>query len=150
MLICGKVNPPPPEDPNYNGVYFSQKDNMSETARGLKNLPIWVEHDSRTVVGKVLQGWVDPREGSMWALAELNVKDISGAMAASAVEHNRLQDFSLGYSIEVNQSKDGRMNVDKKIVHEVSLVKCGARENCHIFRKEKVSKSDDHNRWKPY
>ena len=55
MLVCGCINPPP-EGAGYNGVYFSDADNMAEKAKALAGTPLWVEHNKKTSIGKVLQG----------------------------------------------------------------------------------------------
>lgn len=139
MLICGRVNPPPPRDPNYKGVYLGANDNFKKKAQSLQNKPIWIEHKKNTEVGRIVNGWVD-NEGSIWALAELDTKVVNGAIAAAAVQRGHLGDFSLGYTVSINQTQDGKYNVGEKNIHEVSLVKVGARENCHIYHKEKLVK----------
>jgi len=140
MLICGQVNPPPPSDPNYNGAYLNEKD-IKEKAANLKNLPLWIEHDKKTEVGRILQGWVDPQAGSMWALAEIDVSNIEGAMAAAAIKHNKLQDFSIGWTVDLEEDKNGHVKISQKVIHEVSLVKEGAQDNCHIYHRECPGKS---------
>jgi hypothetical protein len=90
------VNPPPVSSENYHGVYFSDKDDMATKAKGLKGMPLRVEHDHKVHVGQVLNGWTDA-SGAMWALAEINTGHIKGAMTAAAVEGGHLGEFSLGY-----------------------------------------------------
>ena len=84
MLICGQVNPPP-LGADYNGFYFSESDDVAGKARNLRGTPLRVEHNDKTHVGEVLQGWTDSSTGAMWALAEINTKNLGGAITAAAV-----------------------------------------------------------------
>jgi hypothetical protein len=132
MLICGCINPPPESAVNYNGVYFGKADNMDVKARALKGTPLWVEHNGRAKVGHVLQGWTDPKSGSMWALAEIDVKTFGGSVAAAAVKGGCFGEFSLGYTARVREDKERRKIVDNKEIYELSLVTKGARSGCVI------------------
>ena len=40
MLVCGCINPPP-KGAGYNGVYFSDADNMADKAKALGGTPLW-------------------------------------------------------------------------------------------------------------
>ncbi len=140
MLVCGQVNPPALSS-DYNGVYFGEKDNMEEKAKSLRGLPLQVEHDSGVKVGQVISGWVDKSSGAMWALAEINTERMTGAFTAAAVEKGAFRDFSLGYKAVMNRDpKTGRLNVGSKNIHEVSIVKKGARDGCHIAHRERPNK----------
>ena len=131
MLVCGQVNPPPVSSENYHGVYFSDKDNMEEKARGLRGTPLRVEHDNKVLVGQVLNGWTDAK-GAMWALAEINTGHIRGAMTAAAVQGGQLGEFSLGYVTKMERAANGGVSVHEKRILELSIVKKGARDGCHI------------------
>jgi hypothetical protein len=135
MLVCGQVNPPPIGN-GYNGVYFSENDDLSGKANSLKGTPLRVEHNDKTHVGQVIQGWTDSR-GAMWALAEIDTSNLSGALTAAAVEHGRLGEFSLGYVAKMQKDKfTGKIEVQDKRIIELSIVKKGAREGCTIQAKE--------------
>ena len=133
MLIAGIVNPPPITDPAYAGVYLSERDDMPAQARALANKPLRIEHGD-IEVGRVLNGWQDKRTGALCALAEIDVSKLPGALAATAVTQGRFAQFSLGYSSRIIASakkNEGVVATDKRIL-ELSLVKQGARPNCHI------------------
>ena len=137
MLLCGQVNPPPLGS-DYNGFYFSESDNLAEKARSLKGTPLRVEHNDKTHVGQVLQGWTDSSTGAMWALAEIDTSYLGGAVTAAAVEQGLYGEFSLGYKALMKKNKDtGELDVFKKEIIELSIVRKGARENCKIWSNER-------------
>ena len=41
MLICGRCNPPPVDDPNYRGPYFDSKDDMQAHASSMR-VRLWL------------------------------------------------------------------------------------------------------------
>ena len=131
MLVCGQVNPPPVSSAGYNGVFFSEKDNMADKAKCLKGTPLRVEHDNRVHVGQVLDGWTDSK-GAMWALAEIDTQHMKGAMTAAAVQGGQLGEFSLGYVTKMQRQAGGGVSVQDKRIIELSIVKKGAREGCRI------------------
>ena len=131
MLVAGIVNPPPVADPSYAGVYFAERDDMPAQARALANKPLRVEHGD-VEVGRVLNGWQDKRTGALCALAEIDVSKLPGALAATAVTKGRFGQFSLGYSSRLVRQERGHVVATDKRVLELSLVKQGARPNCHI------------------
>ena len=118
MLVCGQVNPPPVSSQGYSGVYFSEKDDMKGKAQALRGTPLRVEHDEKKLVGKVLNGWTDA-SGAMWALAEIDTRNMSGAMTAAAVQRGNLGEFSLGYVTKMQRETAGGVSV-----HEKRCVKC--------------------------
>ncbi len=96
MLVCGCINPPPVDDPEYKGVYFNTNDNM-------------------------------------FALAEIDMKRPGGALAAEYVKNGRLGEFSLGYTARMIKCKQtGVFKPQSKTIHELSLVRKGARPGCLI------------------
>lgn len=133
MLICGIVNPEPVSEEGYKGVYLSVADNVEAKAAGLKGTPLRVEHNHATHVGQVLQGWVDKGSGKMWALAEMDVRSVPGAIAAAAVERGAFGEFSLGYDARIRRNPDTkRLEASDKQIRELSLVRTGARPGCQI------------------
>lgn len=133
MLIAGIVNPPPVDTPGYAGVYLSTADDMVAKAKALAGKPLHVEHNGTAHVGQVLHGWQDRRTGALCALAEIDETRIPGAMAAAAVTKGRFGEFSLGYSSRIQRdAATGRVSATDKHILELSLVKRGARPNCHI------------------
>ena len=103
MLVCGQVNPPPIGG-GYNGIYFSESDDLAGQARNLKGTPLRVEHNDKTDVGQVLQGCTDKHTGAMWALAEIDTTNLSGAVTAAAVERGLFAEFSLGYTAQMQKN----------------------------------------------
>ena len=139
MLVCGQVNPPPIGG-DYNGFYFSENDDLAGKARNLKGTPLRVEHNDKTHVGQVLQGWTDSSTGAMWALAEIDITNLGGAVTAAAVERGLFGEFSLGYTAKMQKnSKTGAIDVQGKNIHELSIVKKGARPGCGIEKNERPS-----------
>ena len=133
MLIAGVVNPPPVNTPGYGGVYLSTQDDLHSKALSLAGKPLRVEHKGETTVGKVLQGWQDARTGALYALAEIDETQMHGALAAAAVDQGRFGEFSLGYSSRIEREpKSGKWVATDKRILELSLVKKGARPQCHI------------------
>jgi hypothetical protein len=134
MLVCGQVNPPPVRSHGYNGVFFTDQDDLATQARGLVGTPLCVEHQKQ--VGKVLRGWTDRQTGAMWALAEIDTQQLGGAMTAAAVERGQLGEFSLGYVTKMQRDGSGQVRAKEKRITELSIVKKGARDGCLIEMKE--------------
>jgi hypothetical protein len=133
MLVCGCINPPPVDDPEYRGVYFSSNDNMKATATTLGGTPLLVEHSTKSV-GSIVSAWT-AANGSMFALAEIDVRKPGGALAAEFVKSGRLGEFSLGYTTRMMKCKQtGGFKPESKRIHELSLVNRGARPGCLITK----------------
>ena len=98
-----------------------------------------VEHNKRTSIGTVLQGWTDQR-GAMFALAEIDTTHLHGAVTAQAVENGKLAQFSLGYVAQMKRKSDGKIEVGDKNIVELSIVKVGALTGCNIGATERHSK----------
>lgn len=132
MLVCGCINPPPVDEADYRGVYFNANDIMSATAsQKLGGVPLLVEHSTKSV-GSIISAWT-ANNGSMFALAEIDVKRPGGALAAEYVKSGKLGEFSLGYTARMLRcKKTGSFKSDSKEIHELSLVKKGARPGCFI------------------
>lgn len=131
MLVCGCINPPPVDDPEYRGIYFNTNDNMKATAGSLGGTPLLVEHSTKSV-GSILSAWTADN-GSMFALAEIDMKRPGGALAAEYVKNGRLGEFSLGYTARMIKCKQtGVFKPQSKTIHELSLVRKGARPGCLI------------------
>jgi hypothetical protein len=133
MLICGQVNPAPIQDTNYRGVYFAAGDDLEGKTRRMGGTPLRVEHNGEAHVGRVLQGWMDKRTGTAWALAEIDVSSVQGALTAAAVQQGAFKEFSLGYSSKIQRNPvTGKLEACDKQIKELSIVKNGARPNCVI------------------
>jgi hypothetical protein len=133
MLICGQVNPAPIQDSDYHGVYFASRDDLEGKTRRLSGTPLRVEHNGTLHVGQVLQGWMDKSTGTAWALAEIDVSSVQGALTAAAVQQGAFKEFSLGYSSKIRRNpQTGKLEASEKEINELSIVKSGARPNCVI------------------
>jgi hypothetical protein len=137
MLVCGEINPPPVASEGYNGVYFSDKDDVKGKASALRGIPLRVEHNNGIHVGEILQGWTDER-GAMWALAEIDTTKPHGAVTAAAVEMGNFGGFSLGYTSKMHKdARTGRVTGGEKRILELSIVKTGAHASCTISAQTK-------------
>jgi len=135
MLLCGCINPPPVSDPEYEGVYFSVKDDMAAQAAQLSGTPVLVEHSTKKV-GSIVSAWTSSN-GSMYALAEIDVKSPGGAVAAEYVRKGGLGQLSMGYVQTMTKCvKTGKFKPHHKSIKEVSLVRQGARPGCLISQIE--------------
>ena len=77
---------------------------MQAHAQSMTGVPVRVEHNTQPV-GKVLSAWVNKRDGSLFALAELNTKGVGGALTAAAVQSRRFGEFSLGMYSSTQNNK---------------------------------------------
>ena len=134
-LLWGTANPEG-LGPDYNGVYLSSLDvtNMVgqiEQARmeGGK-IPVHIEHKG-VEVGRVVSAW--EHEGTLQCVLELDESVLEGAIGGEFVRSGICKDLSLGYTVELAQSKEnGKVRMRNKKLKEISIVKKGARKNCHI------------------
>jgi hypothetical protein len=131
MFVWGTANPVG-ESAGYDGMYFTGGEiNDMVLDRKLVGLPVKIEHKGEQV-GHIVSAW--QHSGRLDLL--LNIDESSPSMATAVASHfvtgNVCKDLSLGYTVGVEQSADGGISTGRKQVSEVSIVKRGARENCHI------------------
>lgn len=86
--------------------------------------PVLLEHGGDKI-GEIISAW--EYQGKLDILVELPEDEFRSRVAGSFVATQCLKDFSLGYMLQMS----GNESIGKKVV-EVSLVKKGARPNCHI------------------
>eukprot|EP00960_Hanusia_phi_P071423 767551-Hanusia_phi.AAC.4 len=133
MLIYGVANPQG-EHGNYNGLYLRDVEiNDMVKNRSLIGKPVKIEHKG-VDVGKIVSAFKD-EQGQLVCVLEIEDNEIEGAVARRWVQDGTIKDLSLGYLVNVDK-KDDRLKAVGKEVMEVSLVKKGARERCHILRDE--------------
>lgn len=131
MLIWGCANPKG-EDDTYNGLFLTGTD-ISQAVEGnsLIGLPVKIEHTG-VAVGKVVVAW--DNDGKLDLLIDVNEKILEGGVVSRFVQNNICQDLSLGYGVDLQYSEHKKTYVPaKKVFNEVSIVKRGAREHCHIM-----------------
>jgi hypothetical protein len=127
MLVWGTVNPVG-EKNNYKGFYLT-RDDVRDCTSDIIGKPVKIEHKG-TNVGHVVSAWQNTK-GQMDCLLELKQDNLEGAVISQFVDQGVCKELSLGYMVDVQNSK-GSISAVKKHVVEVSIVKKGARANCHI------------------
>jgi len=129
MIVLGTCNPPG-EMQNYNGLYFksSELDDIV-TKKTLRGIPIKTEHQG-SVVGKIESAFFgdDKKLQCLFTLDD----SFYGSMAKGFVTDGIALDLSMGYAVDVCNSEN-KLKAGLKKTIEVSLVRKGARDGCHIL-----------------
>jgi hypothetical protein len=108
-------------DTDINGAIASQS---------LVGLPVKIEHTG-VPVGKVLSTW--DNDGRLDLLLEVNEKIFEGGVVSRFVRSHVVRDLSLGYTVGLQFSETSQsFTATKKTFEEVSIVRIGARDACHI------------------
>jgi hypothetical protein len=129
MLVWGTANPVG-ESHGYRGLRLRQDDIASLLLSNcLIGLPVKIEHKSLSV-GKVVSAWSN--SGKLDLLLQIDDVGLEGNILKQFVQGGTCKDLSLGYSVDVRHSTTGDVKTSSKIVKEVSIVRRGARELCHI------------------
>lgn len=140
MLIYGVANPAG-EHGNYNGLYLRDVEIDDMIKKGsLKGKPVKIEHRG-VDIGKIISAFKDDKK-QLVCVIEVSDHEIEGAIAQEWIKDNTIKDLSLGYTVDIDKKED-RLKAVGKNVMEVSLVKKGARENCHIYTNEIYKNRDD-------
>lgn len=127
MLIYGTCNPDGLDNIHNGKTVYLTSDDIDKMARNMTGVPVRVEHHQENL-GTVRHAWV--YQNKLDVLVDVDEKMFYGSLAGASVKGNKLREFSLGYTVELNHSTAAPYG-DKRIV-EVSLVKKGARDGCHI------------------
>jgi phage head maturation protease len=127
MLVAGVCNPRG-ECPGYNGLYLTSKE-LVDVAATMRGAPVKAEH-SGVVLGAVVSGFV-ASDGALNCVVRLD-ETLEGEIVRGLVRDGVASDFSLGYHVDVTHS-DKRLVAGKKTLLEVSVVRRGARQGCHIM-----------------
>jgi hypothetical protein len=131
MYVWGTANPAGETDETYNGLYLT-KNNIDEIVQNgtLVGLPVKVEHKG-VDIGVVVSSWKNGDKLDI--LVSLDRNSLESDITSKFVEGGICQDFSLGYTVELaHSSVTGMLTTSRKIVKEVSVVRRGARPDCHI------------------
>jgi len=134
-LVWGTANPEGLKD-SYRGVYLNSSDIKSmvdqvveANARG-SSIPVKLEH-SGISLGKVVSAWEN--KGTLECVLEINEQVLEGSIGAEFVRSGVCKDLSLGYTVEMEQSKTtGKVQSRRKRLNEISLVVKGARQKCKV------------------
>lgn len=115
----------------YNGLYLKQDELEAVVRNGeMIDVPVKTEH-SGADIGRVISTFIDSR-GALQCVMEVDERSVAGSLAGGFVRDHIAADLSLGYVVDVQNSGDDRLRAGAKKVLEVSLVRKGARDGCHI------------------
>lgn len=128
MLVLGTANPSG-ESTGYNGLYFRQEelDHMVKQ-KELNGISVKAEHTGNDI-GKIVSTFLD-RTGALQCVLEID-DSVEGSIASGLVRDGIAADLSMGYAVDVKHSGQ-KLVAGRKKTLEVSLVRKGAREGCHI------------------
>jgi hypothetical protein len=130
MFIWGTANPAGLAD-GYNGLFLTTQD-IEGVVRdnSMDGLPVKIEHKGIDV-GKVVTAWHNT--GKLDILIEVDEKIFEGDCVGRFVRNQVCKDLSIGYNVAL-QFSDSTQKYEpmKKTFNEVSIVRSGARDQCHI------------------
>ena len=115
----------------YQGLYLTDTDIKSAIDdQSLVGLAVKIEHTGVSV-GKVLSTW--DNKGRLDMLLQVDEKIFEGDVVSRFVRSQVVRDLSLGYTVGLQFSEASQsFTATKKIFQEVSIVRIGARDACHI------------------
>jgi hypothetical protein len=116
---------------SYQGLYLTDNDIKGAIDdQSLVGLPVKIEHTG-VPVGKVLSTW--DNKGRLDMLLEVNENFFEGDVVSRFVRSHVVRDLSLGYTVGLQFSETSQsFTATKKTFQEVSIVRIGARDSCHI------------------
>jgi len=88
-----------------------------------------LEH-SGVALGKVVSAWEN--KGKLECVLEIDEGVLEGSIGAEFVRAGICKDLSLGYTVEMAQSKTGQAQSRRKRLNEISIVVKGARKRCNV------------------
>ena len=130
----GTANPEGLSD-TYNGIYLNSTDikdvvqQIEACSQRGEPIPVYVEHTG-VPVGRVVSAW--EHGGKLECVLRLDNQVFEGTLGAEFVRSGVCKDLSLGYTVNLENSNAGKVNVKRKLIKEISIVKKGARKNCRI------------------
>lgn len=140
MLLLGVCNPPG-ETHSYNGLYFKQTELEGMVQeRALLGMPVKAEHTGANV-GSVRSAFIN-NDGALSCVIDIPEKCLQSTILANLVRDKVALDLSMGYSVDVQHSSSDeplsqkRLLAGKKRTLEISVVRKGARDGCHILAYE--------------
>ena len=130
MFVWGTANPPGESDA-YNGLFLTDADIKGVVHdQSLNGLPVKIEHKG-IQVGKVVTAWNN--NGKLDLLIDVDERVLEGDVVSRFVRNKVCNDLSLGYTVGLQYSEAAKTYTpSKKTFNEVSIVRTGAREKCHI------------------
>jgi len=137
MLVVGICNPAGEAD-GYNGLYLTKNELQHVVRDGLmRNLPVMAEH-SGSAVGSVVSSFIDDR-GQLNCVMHLETDSLPADLTREFIRKGIAADLSLGYTVDI-KNRDDKLHAAAKKIVEVSIVRKGAREGCHITAYENGSR----------
>lgn len=133
-LVWGTANPEGLKD-TYRGVYLNTGDissmvqQVGEANRRGDPIPVKLEHTGVNM-GRVVSAWEN--QGMLQCVLEINEGVLEGSIGAQFVRSGICKDLSLGYTVEMEQSRTGKMQSRRKKLNEISVVVKGARQKCNV------------------
>jgi hypothetical protein len=128
MLVYGTANPVGYATNYYDGFYLTDAD-IDTITPTMVGIPVKIEHKGGSV-GEVVSAW--KHNGRMDLVLKIDDVGIESEFGKEFVKRGICKDLSLGYSVQMSKSAAGFIRASNKKVLEVSLVKAGARDDCHI------------------
>jgi len=130
MFVWGTANPQGESD-GYNGLFLTGADIKSVVQdNSLNGLPVKIEHKG-IQVGRVVTAWNN--NGKLDLLIDVDERVLEGDVVSRFVRNKVCNDLSLGYTVGLQYSEAAKTYTpSKKTFNEVSIVRTGAREKCHI------------------
>lgn len=127
MLVAGVCNPTG-EAVGYNGLYLTAPE-LQGLVEDIRGTPVKAEH-SGEALGTVVSGFVD-KSGALNCIIRIG-DSLEGEITRGLVRDGIAADFSLGYTVDVTHSEKRLLAGSKRLL-EISIVRRGAREGCHIM-----------------
>jgi hypothetical protein len=134
MLVWGISNPEGVDTDQ--SIYVTCNDmgdligQIESASKDGKHIPVKLEHKGVNV-GKVVSAWI--HNGEMQCVLDINERTLEGSFGCEFIREGIVKDLSLGYEVNMQQSKHNKVRVTRKIIKEISIVKKGARRKCHIL-----------------
>ena len=130
MYVWGTANPEGLAD-GYTGLFLTTKDIESVVRdNSMDGLPVKIEHKG-VDVGRVVTAWHN--DGKLDILLEVDEKIFEGNCVSRFVRNQVCTDLSIGYNVSLQFSESTqKYETLKKTFNEISIVRSGARERCHI------------------
>lgn len=135
-LLWGTANPEGLKD-TYKGVYLNASDisgmvsQVSDANVRGQSIPVKLEHTGVSL-GRVVSAWANQR-GALECVLEIDENLLEGSISAEFVRAGVCKDLSLGYTVEMAQSKlTGQISSRRKKLNEISIVVKGARNRCNV------------------
>jgi hypothetical protein len=134
MLVWGISNP---EGVHLDSSIYLTKSDIQEMIAQIEQanrkgdyIPVKIEHKGIDL-GRVVSAW--EHNGQLECLLDLNENVLEGSLGSEFVRQGITKDLSLGYEVSLQHSDKTRFSVKQKKLKEISIVKKGARNNCHIL-----------------